>query len=332
MATSTFYNILFLILYSQSTNCDILSQLLPKTAIAPSDATFVLADIPQEMLENLFAEVPELRNILTPYAFSQNRMSHGGMHSDQPLEDVNNDLSDTEVDSRTREKQFASTGLEELTNVSRIGRHVPQANQSRYERNISEHSLRSEEPKDSCYVCGMTQDDIPTNPICHEAFHSSDARYLTLASYLHAKCITSSWYTGKEYHRTHRLFHVEKPTYYAGDFRHGCFKRFLDVGKVYTQRGCRKQKPWTGGSKSFATFRYTQLERRLVGVANGCIMSGHASLTPFDRSVSLFARYHVCVCKGDYCNSANRNALSFKCIYVLGITSLFHLCFKYNVI
>lgn len=36
----------------------------------------------------------------------------------------------------------------------------------------------------------------------------------------------------------------------------------------------------------------------------GCVVSPQAVLTPFARGVSLFARYHACVCQGKYCNDA----------------------------
>lgn len=72
--------------------------------------------------------------------------------------------------------------------------------------------------------------------------------------------------------------------------------------QVYTARGCRTAYPYGGGG--FAAHRFRKLEMLLKGQQEACIVSPHASLTPFSRAVSLYVRYHVCVCKGKYCNKA----------------------------
>lgn len=57
-------------------------------------------------------------------------------------------------------------------------------------------------------------------------------------------------------------------------------------------------------SSGYASHRFRKLEFLLKGQDNACVMSPHASLTPFSRAISLYVRYHVCVCKGKYCNEA----------------------------
>lgn len=85
----------------------------------------------------------------------------------------------------------------------------------------------------------------------------------------------------------------------------GCFKRFLDVENYYVERGCRYWPPDMG--KSYASKRLARVEKMLIGIGSGCTFSPMASLTPFSKGVSLYVRYHACVCLGRYCNSANQH-------------------------
>ncbi|XP_013178338.1 PREDICTED: uncharacterized protein LOC106125610 isoform X2 [Papilio xuthus] len=90
-----------------------------------------------------------------------------------------------------------------------------------------------------------------------------------------------------------------------GPFMKGCFKRFVDVGTLYTARGCRGlYHPWRSYTRSFASHRLAKLEILTRGFDDRCVSSPEASLTPFSRDISLFVRYHVCVCSKPYCNLA----------------------------
>ncbi|CAH0400696.1 unnamed protein product [Chilo suppressalis] len=178
--------------------------------------------------------------------------------------------------------------------------------------------------KSKCYWCGMNTSDIPRSPLCYDVFESGDGRARTLKRFFRAYC-----YRNSDGHRAMRKRKWSKYPYemgaslireYYGWFTGGCFKRFLDVGKVYTQRGCRAHYPmrsWhTFGAtsyssrRSYAAHRFAKLEYPLKNVKKDmCIVSPHASLTPFSRGISLYARYHVCICRKNYCNRVTRVGL-----------------------
>ncbi|XP_072930273.1 uncharacterized protein [Epargyreus clarus] len=145
--------------------------------------------------------------------------------------------------------------------------------------------------KSSCFMCGLNQKGIPVMPGCYHAFESDDHRYSKLKRRYKVKCIQDS--------TTRRI----RNRHYGPNYIGGCFKRFLDVGIEYNERGCRTKEPMRG--MSYASHRLASLEKMLVDVDDGCVFSPVASLTPFNRAISLFVRYHVCVCKGNYCNNTS---------------------------
>ncbi|CAH0703771.1 unnamed protein product [Spodoptera exigua] len=58
---------------------------------------------------------------------------------------------------------------------------------------------------------------------------------------------------------------------------------------------------WPSVEGGLVKHRMARLQVPLVDAINTtCITSPHASLTPFHRGISLWARYHVCVCKAPY--------------------------------
>lgn len=83
-------------------------------------------------------------------------------------------------------------------------------------------------------------------------------------------------------------------------YKAGCFKRFIDFGEKYYERGCRTWPPARG--VSFASKRLRSVELTLKNVANGCRFSPFASLIPLSRAISLYARFYACVCQGKLCN------------------------------
>ncbi|KAG6451141.1 uncharacterized protein LOC115444186 [Manduca sexta] len=164
----------------------------------------------------------------------------------------------------------------------------------------------------TCYTCGLNASFIPRSDICHEAFESDDFNIRSMARYFRTKCyrndeywaqrIEDFWFRGR-----HFKFDLGLKRGLYGPYMGGCFKRFMDVGTVYTQRGCRTWWPEYRHFKTFASHRYTRLEALLKHEKNACVVSPHASLTPFSRGISLFVRYHVCVCEGKYCNTAGNS-------------------------
>lgn len=141
-----------------------------------------------------------------------------------------------------------------------------------------------------CYRCGLNETRIPTTD-CYSTFEGEDMSFSRRKHKFKVKCILSN--------KTSEAKNVA----YGPSFRKGCFKRFLDVGNEYNERGCRTVIPTKG--KSFASKRFAYTEKLLKYVDNGCAYSPYASITPFSRAISLFVRYHVCVCTQRYCNRAN---------------------------
>lgn len=166
-------------------------------------------------------------------------------------------------------------------------------------------SLYRPKQKASCYYCGLDVGNLST-PYCYDVFGNSDNRLHRLRNRLKIKCFrgTSKPKLGNKY--------------YSPDFIGGCYKRYLDIGTTYNERGCRKSPPETGNS--YASVRLAKLEILLDNIEDGCVASPHASLTPFSRPISLYVRYHVCVCNTRYCNHAsNTNCLFFHYLLFLSL-------------
>ncbi|XP_028167657.1 uncharacterized protein LOC114358008, partial [Ostrinia furnacalis] len=163
-----------------------------------------------------------------------------------------------------------------------------------------------------CFWCGLNQSRIPRSPLCHDMFETQDFRARTLARFFRAHCHENKFHIANrkkpfQYYSggpTHRYAPGLISQFY-GPFTGGCFKRFLDVGTVYTQRGCRAWWPrmsW-GAPRSFAAHRFAAMEIPLRKFKKDiCLISPHASLTPFHRGISLYVRYHVCICFKKWCN------------------------------
>lgn len=176
-------------------------------------------------------------------------------------------------------------------------------------------NIKRQSVKSRCYRCGLNETKIPM-PYCYNIFTSSDHKLRSQRNRFKIKCIKNS--ESKQI----------RNTYYGPWFRGGCFKRFLDVGTEYTERGCRTFKPTKG--KSFASKRFVKLESLLNEFEDGCVISPHASITPFSRAISLYARYHVCVCSQRYCNSCNKLHNLPIIQFMLQLMSIFYiLCYNY---
>ncbi|XP_022832961.1 uncharacterized protein LOC111360899 [Spodoptera litura] len=168
-----------------------------------------------------------------------------------------------------------------------------------------------------CYQCGLNITDIPRPPTCHQIFDNAKRHYQYLKAGHKVVCKGKVWTKGsKKVKRSHE-FDVHPRKLY----KEGCFKRFLDVGEVYDERGCRTMPPQLG--KTFASDRFMSLEKSAHAMTDGCVSSPHASLTPFSRGVSLYARYHVCVCKEDYCNNAQDSNKSLGLLIINIFTNIY---------
>ncbi|XP_023937964.2 uncharacterized protein LOC112045844 [Bicyclus anynana] len=162
-----------------------------------------------------------------------------------------------------------------------------------------------------CYRCGLNESRIPS-ALCHNSFEGKgDITSGIPRSRFKIKCIR------------HDAAKEENRIAYGPSYRPGCFKRYLDVGVEYNERGCRTKRPTKG--KSFASKRFASMEYLLKNEDDACIASPYASLTPFSRAISLFARYHVCVCSRKYCNSAKTTGLNIAETFIL----LFYTLLKY---
>ncbi|XP_049887129.1 uncharacterized protein LOC126381721 [Pectinophora gossypiella] len=98
-------------------------------------------------------------------------------------------------------------------------------------------------------------------------------------------------------------------------YRRGCMHQFLDVPSRYDSRSCRQWPPALSVSP-FVGKRFQRLEKLLRFTADGCVSSPAASLTPFARGISLWVRYHVCVCSADYCNEGNNPKINIMLLLI----------------
>ncbi|CAB3226438.1 unnamed protein product [Arctia plantaginis] len=93
---------------------------------------------------------------------------------------------------------------------------------------IGERSHRT----NRCYECGLDVPDIPYFPTCYHIFNGQNQQTKYKISKYRKKCSQSR-----------------------------CFKRFVDLGDVYNERGCRQNEPQEG--RSFASKRLARLEKAL---------------------------------------------------------------------
>lgn len=196
--------------------------------------------------------------------------------------------------------------------------------------------------KGECYRCG-TDIDHTQNSLCHDIFNSNNYEYRSLAALLRATCYDNpsvrhgekvKWPKRYDEFKLYQYTDQGLESKFYGSYSGGCFKRFLDIGNFYTQRGCRQWPPdgyrFRRGYFDHPTIeQYRRLEKKLgKSERDACVYSLHASLVPFARDVSLFARHHVCVCKGRYCNAASTIIVSFVS-QILGVIYLIKYCCCY---
>ncbi|KAJ0170124.1 hypothetical protein K1T71_014052 [Dendrolimus kikuchii] len=173
-----------------------------------------------------------------------------------------------------------------------------------------------------CFVCGLSEPGLPTSGNCGDAFatdfmplvpidprargqvtrYRKYCRYLDIPNYFYNETIP------------HSIF---------GRWTGGCAVRWTDLTNAYTQRTCRQRRHPTTG-RHFGSKRMAKLELALKDVDNGCLISPMATLLPLSRGISLYARFHACVCTGSWCNKSIDDR---QCIVYTFITSLCVLMF-----
>lgn len=189
--------------------------------------------------------------------------------------------------------------------------------------------------KAQCYRCG-TDTYLSRKSFCHDVFNSNNYEYRSLTRLLRTTCYDNpsvrhgekvKWPKGYDEFQLYQYTDQGLESKFYGSYSGGCFKRFLDISNFHTQRGCRQWPPdgyryRRGYYDHSTTQQYRRLEWKLgKSERDACVYSLHASLVPFSRDVSLFARHHVCVCKGRYCNAASNIYVSFVSL-ILGIIYL----------
>ncbi|KAI8441706.1 hypothetical protein MSG28_015238 [Choristoneura fumiferana] len=153
---------------------------------------------------------------------------------------------------------------------------------------------------DECYVCGMEELGIPRDAHCADPF-AKDLLPPAMPDHIAE--------TKRKGFRKYCNYMDMKPWYINGSgiwgkWTGGCVVRWVDLSGVYTQRVCRiRDRPALGNH--FVSKRLAKLEFALRKVDNGCMLSPMATLVPFSRGVSLYARLHVCVCSANWCNRAH---------------------------
>lgn len=148
----------------------------------------------------------------------------------------------------------------------------------------------------TCYQCGLQTIVATTDSDCYPVFESPD----------HAK----------QYKRHEMVANC------GLNYLRGCFKRYLDVGSTYIERGCREMPPKKGNSK-YISKKFAKLEMVLEDIPTGCVISPYASLTKFHRHISLYARYHVCICNTHLCNSGSFNDVE-KPLFIVVVFSIIY--------
>lgn len=195
--------------------------------------------------------------------------------------------------------------------------------------------------KGQCYRCGIDK-GRSQNSFCYDVFNSNKYEYQSMARFLRTICYDNpsvrhgknvKWPLGYDKFKITQYTDEGLETKFYGSYSGGCFKRFLDIGNFHTQRGCRQWPPdgyrfRRGYVEDYTTQQYRDLEWKLgESERNACVYSLHASLVPFSRDVSLFARHHVCVCTGIYCNAAINIYSSYVRLFVGTIYLVKCLCY-----
>lgn len=349
---------LIFIIILQSCNCTFVlpNYRVPKKYSLPSAPVYLPADLPEDDFEYLVEERPDLETILRrqrklllrkkemPKSMKEYQKTIQEENKEEVVQLIENDDDDI-TQPLSKFKDGRSTESAKLPPVLQEQLLKVKSNETAMLPFIGANRrwfidwFKKDPWKDAyrvgaCYVCNVEQDyEIPTSPVCHRMFNSDQWIYRTLARYFRTICYYNweyrndgikrfKWYT---WSKTYKYPHSRGLTVHRiGGFLTGCFKRYIDISDLYSTRGCRGYWPMTIGG--FVRYRFVRLQLPLTDAINTtCITSPSASLTPFHRGIYLWARYHVCVCKGRYCNKATVRDISMP-LLIIGLYSI--LCLK----
>ncbi|XP_038221577.1 uncharacterized protein LOC119839381 [Zerene cesonia] len=166
-----------------------------------------------------------------------------------------------------------------------------------------------------CFVCGLEEEGVPHSAPCADAFAGDFLPLVPVDPTARAKISKYRKYC-KYLNIKGYMYNDTQPRAIFGRWTGGCGVRWIDLSGIYTQRTCRSRFQATMG-KHYASKRMARLEMALLTLDNGCIVSPMATLVPLSRGVSLFARFHACVCTGSWCNTAIQNAPWTSIIFLL---------------
>ncbi|XP_049875531.1 uncharacterized protein LOC126373416 [Pectinophora gossypiella] len=153
-----------------------------------------------------------------------------------------------------------------------------------------------------CFVCGLDDIEIPRHSHCADAFAGDFIPLVqvdaTARGHIARYRKYCRWMNVEGY-----FINASDPRSMWGRWTGGCSVRWIDLNGYYTQRTCRNRHHAVMG-RHFISKRMAKLEMALQHIDSGCIISPVASLVPLSRGVSLYARFHACVCVGNWCNQA----------------------------
>ncbi|CAK1549081.1 unnamed protein product [Leptosia nina] len=166
-----------------------------------------------------------------------------------------------------------------------------------------------------CFVCGLEETGVPRSAPCADAFAGDFIPMVPVDPTARAQISKFRKYCKYQNIRGYK-YNSTQPRAIFGRWTGGCAVRWIDLSGIYTQRTCRSRHQAIMG-QHFGSKRMARLEMSLMAVDNGCIVSPMATLVPLSRGISLFARFHACVCTGSWCNNAARDEPWIKNIFLL---------------
>ncbi|KAJ0174896.1 hypothetical protein K1T71_010004 [Dendrolimus kikuchii] len=286
----------------------------PNTYVAPEESIIVPEDLDDELYAELVREVPEYKELLRTQSSPQ--LPYLKQTPATYMEEFDPDSDDEVTPEATEENtevfiSMADTENATLASVTNAHNMSNNSDSRRYDLDLV-WRWKGEKVA-TCFICNRWPSRIPKETSCHDAFESHNWKMRTLARYFRAECFRNIHWWGeriKVYKNPHLVNWYHK-------YDRGLKRQYY--GKVYTQRNCRGFWPLNAGSHT--NHRMLRLEYTMRNKKEGCVMSPHASLTPFARGISLFARYHFCICQGNYCNAATSDQFSFNIL-------VYTLCFR----
>ncbi|KAF9808447.1 hypothetical protein SFRURICE_008500 [Spodoptera frugiperda] len=341
-----YFTILFYIIIIQSLNCSSVSKSTnPNQYVV--EPLYLPDDLTDEIYDGLLRQRPDLEPVLSAQRKTQieRRQNKEGNFLDEEQEILLVENEDNDITRPLREFEDGRTTMEvnpllvpEFTKNEKQRLPFIVNKKQRFNDTTGLYSNDWDRAWDNawwaanCYTCYAEDESVensktPRQNLCHTAFQSNDWRYVTSQKYFKSGCYYSWEYRKRGYWKYKRYFWRGgyKGTYGAtlhrlGSYAKGCMKRFSDVSEMFTMRACRGWWPmYVGG---LMENRMVKLEFPITkDINNTCRTSKHATLTPFQRGVSLYGRFHACTCVGRYCNNTVVNGI-YVPLLVITVISL----------